>query len=94
MKKLLPVIFATLLFGCGKSASEKAAYSRGEADAATLIETISSMSEMQFESYLLNVRANEYSYVTSGDSAASVSYIEGFEDYLKEHSDSISSLIL
>lgn len=93
MKKLSILIFAAMLLGCGRSASEKAAYAQGEADAATLIETVNSMSQMQFESYLLDIRANEYRYVTSGDSLASVAYIEGFEEYIKEHSDSISSLI-
>jgi len=95
MKKLLYIALISMLalIGCGKSTEEKEAYSRGEADASALIDSINSMSELQFEGYLLNVRANEYKYVTSGDSAAAVSYIEGFEEYIRANSDSISSLI-
>lgn len=95
MRKLLYVALFSIfaLAGCGKSAEEKEAYSRGEADATALIDSINSMSELQLEGYLLNVRANEYKYVTSGDSAAAVSYIEGFEECIRANSDSISSLI-
>ena len=94
MKHLLYAALVSMLAlaGCGKSAEEKEAYSQGEA-AAALIDSINSMSELQLEGYLLDVRANEYKYVASGDSASAVSYIEGFEEYIRANSDSISSLI-
>ncbi len=93
MRKISPFLFAFLLIGCGKSATENEAYVHGEADATRLIDSINSMSELQLEGYILNVRANEHKYIASGDSAAAVSYIQGFEYYLKANSDSISSLI-
>ncbi len=93
MRYLLTALLAVMLISCGKSSSEKEAYRQGEKDAETLIDSLGSMSELQFEGYLLDIRANEYKYFSSGDSAASVSYIEGFEEYLKANSDSIASLI-
>ena len=95
MKHLLYAVLVSMLAlaGCGKSAEEKEAYSQGEAAAAALIDSINSMSELQLEGYLLDVRANEYKYVASGDSASAVSYIEGFEEYIRANSDSITSLI-
>lgn len=94
MKKLLlPLFLIPLLVSCGKSKSEKAAYEEGAVAARHLVDSIAAMSEFEIEGYLLDVRATEYRYVIDGDSLASVAYIEGFENYIKENSPEVSSII-
>ena len=87
---------ALMAASCSCSASKecKLVSQRGANDAVTLVERADAMSQMQLESYLLRVRANEYEYRREGKDDVADAYIEAFEMTLVEKSDSLASLIL
>ena len=93
MIRLLPLSLLLLVFTACGSKINKEARKDGEEAARTLVNEAARMSPMEIESYLLNVRANEYIYRENGNKRAAELYIESFEDYIKENSDSLTKLI-
>ncbi len=65
----------------------------GAADARKFIEAAPSMTTMQLEGALVEIRANEYAYRESGHDGAADAYVEAFESYLKENADSLADII-
>lgn len=90
------LLFAAVMAACGCSSSHdfKIVSQRGANDAQAFVERASSMSQMQMESFLLKVRANEHEYRSEGRSALADAYIEAFEVTLAHHSDSLANIIL
>lgn len=65
----------------------------GEADARKFVESAPDMTVMQMEGALVQIRANEYAYREAGHDRAADAYVNAFETYLKENSDSLAKLI-
>lgn len=85
---------AAMMTSCGPEAKlAEAARDFGEADAVTFVDTYPSMTMLEAEGYLLNVRANEQVYREEGHPRAADAYIEGFTEALRERSDSLASAI-
>ena len=96
MNKLLIIPALTLaMFSCSGSEGKinKAAEAYGEADARTFIDLEKSMTQMEKESYLLGVKANEWKYREEGHEKGAKLYIESFEKYMKQHCDSLAKII-
>lgn len=93
MIRLLPLsLLLLILTACG-SKINKEARKDGEEAARTLVNEAAHMSNMELESFLLNVRVNENIYRENGHKRAAELYIESFEEYIKENSDSLTKLI-
>lgn len=92
MNRLFLIAALLLVTACsGKEGKiNKAARTYGEADARTLIDSISDMSQLEVEGYILGVKATEYEYIEEGHEKAARLYIEGFENYIRENSDSLA----
>ena len=92
---LLIALTSILLSACsGKEGKiNKAAHDYGVADAQTFIQQAGEMTDLEKEGFILGIRSNEYAYRAEGHDKAADLYIEGFESYLKENSDSLSKLI-
>lgn len=95
MRRLLFIaLIAATLSGCsGDGKINKAAADYGRADAQTLLESVSSMTPLELEGYILGVRATEYEYLEDGHEKAADLYIKGFEEYIRENSDSLANII-
>lgn len=88
-------VLALSLAGCSDSEQKRAEKSSklGAADAKEFIESAPSYSAMQMEGALIQVKANEYAYREAGHDLAADAYIEAFETYVRENSDSLSKII-
>ena len=51
------------------------------------------MTPLELEGYILGVRATEYEYREDGHEKAADLYIKGFEEYIRENSDSLANII-
>lgn len=92
---ILSVFLVLALTGCSGEERKinKAATDYGKADAQTLIESASSMTPLELEGYILGIRATEYDYIENGHKKAAELYIKGFEDYIRENSDSLANVM-
>jgi hypothetical protein len=81
---------------CGLATSRdcKIVSERGAKDAADFVARASSMSEMELENFLLQIRANEQEYRSSGKDNIADAYIEAFESTLAAKNDSLAFIIL
>lgn len=86
----IAVLLLVTACSCKEGRINKAARTNGEADARTLIDGISDMSQLEVEGYILGVKAIEYGYIEEGHEKAARLYIEGFENYIRENSDSLA----
>lgn len=92
---LLAAFVAVLITACSGEERKinKAAADYGKADARTLIESAPSMTSLELEGYILGIRATEYDYIENGHKKAAELYIKGFEEYIKQNSDSLANII-
>lgn len=83
------------LMACSASEQERAEESSrlGEADARKLIEESESMTIMQMEGAIVQIRANEYAYREAGHDKAADAYVASFESYMRENADSLANII-
>lgn len=71
----IAVLLLVTACSCKEGRINKAARTNGESDARTLID---------------GVKAIEYGYIEEGHEKAARLYIEGFENYIRENSDSLA----
>ena len=92
---MITAIAGVLLTGCSGEEGKinKAAVDYGKADAQTLIERAPSMTPLEVEGYILGIRANEYDYRENGHEKAADLYVKGFEEYIRQNSDSLARII-
>ncbi|WP_295727842.1 hypothetical protein [uncultured Muribaculum sp.] len=90
------VILVMIAASCGCSSSRERKYvsQRGAKDAVAFVEKAPSMTVMQMESFLLQVRANEQEYREAGKDKIADAYIEAFETTLAQRDDSLAMRIL
>lgn len=88
-------VAGVLLAGCSGEEGKinKAAADYGKADARTMIERAPSMTPLELEGYILGIRATEYDYRENGHEKAADLYINGFEEYIRQNSDSLAKII-
>ncbi len=98
MKPLLKistfVIWTVLAVACSCSSNnDEAAVSNGSDDARRLIELAPSLTSMQLERSLLEIRAKEARMRVMGNNEDADRYIAEFENYIRVNCDSLSQII-
>lgn len=88
------LVIVAVSCGCSSSRERKYVSQRGAKDAVAFVEKAPAMTEMQMESYLLQVRSNEREYREAGKDNIADAYIEAFETTLAQRNDSLAVLIL
>lgn len=95
MRYVYSIFALWLLSACSVGESKLAEESSklGASDARKFIESVPSMTTMQMEGALIEIRANEYAYREAGHDKAANAYVDAFEAYLRENSDSLAKII-
>lgn len=88
------VVLTSLAVSCSCSSSnDEVAESNGSDDARRLIEIAPSLTSMQLERNLLEIRAKEARMRVLGNNEDADRYIAEFENYMRANCDSLSQII-
>lgn len=88
---LVPV----LLYSCSGEEGKirRQAAEAGREAAITLVGESPSMTSFELEGYLLGVRATEQEYREQGHDKAADRYVDAFEEYIKQNSDTLANIL-
>ncbi len=73
---------------------KEAARQLGKNDARELVDDASSLSKMELEGRVLEIRAKESTYREDGYEKAADAYVEAFESGMMEYSDSLARVMM